>query len=211
MEPVGVSGTAGEILNSLKRRGSATVLELSEEFGLSGMAVRHHLTSLRGRGLVASTHERRGVGRPTEVFRLSELGHEVFPRHYDQLATDILLTIQSIEGKETTDRIFIERNRRQVEKHGKQLEGLPLEQKVSELARILTNDGFLADYERCGEEFVLTEHNCAVSRVAHNFNQVCDCELSLISELLEADVTRKQHLIGGDYCCSYVIKPRKKT
>ena len=208
MEAFGVSDTARAILDTLKRRGQATVAELSQEFGLSGMAVRHHLSSLRAKGFVRSTHTRHGVGRPTEMFRLTELGDELFPRHYDQLANDILQTIASVEGKEKTNAIFSHRKQRQLEQHCKQLEGLSLEQKVSEVARILTEDGFLADYEKQGDDYVLTEHNCALSKVADQFNQLCECELSLIAELLDADVTRKEHRIQGDHCCSYIIMPK---
>lgn len=208
MEPVGVGGTARGILNSLKRRGQATVVNLSDEFGLSGMAVRHHLFTLRAKGLVESTHERRGVGRPTEVFKLTELGDELFPRHYDKFATDILTSIQAIEGKEKTDAIFDQRQRRQLEEHSKRLAGLPLNEKVLALARILTEDGFQADSEQRGDEFIITEHNCALNKVAQHFNKVCECELNLIAELLNADVTRKEHIVGGDHCCSYVIRPK---
>ena len=75
------------------------------------------------------------------------------------------------------------------------------------LARILTEDGFLAESEAQGDEFILTEHNCAVNKVAQQFHQMCQCELTLISELLGADVERRQHIMGGDSCCSYVIRP----
>jgi predicted ArsR family transcriptional regulator len=208
METLGTSGTARSILNSLKRRGTARVVELSEEFGMSGMAVRHHLASLRAKGLVASTHERRGVGRPTELFRLTEHGDELFPRHYDQLASDILETITSVDGKEKTDQILGHRKQRQLDEHGRRLQGLTLDNKVSELARILTEEGYLAESAQHGDGYVLTEHNCAVSKVAQQFQQVCECEMHLIAELLDAEVIREQYKMAGDSCCSYVIKPK---
>lgn len=203
-----LSDTAHEILQSLKRRGEATVADLKEEFGLSAMAIRHHLSTLRIQGFIQSSYQRGGVGRPSEKFRLTELGDELFPRHYDRFANDILETIELVQGKAGTDEILSQRKQRQLEKCSERLEGKSLEYKVAEVARILTEDGFLADYEKHGDDFLLTERNCSVSRIADQFNQVCECELSLITELLEADVTRKEHRIKGDCCCSYIIRER---
>lgn len=208
MDQSSISGTARSILDLIKRLGQASVVSLSDELGLSGMAVRHHLSALRARGYIESTQERHGVGRPTEIFRLSEAGDELFPRHYDRLTTDILETIESTQGKEKTGEILSERSQRQLRSHSARLAGLGLEARVAELARILTEEGFLADFAEDGDEFVLTERNCAVSNVARQYPQLCQCEMNLIAELLEADVTRKEHKFDGDHCCSYVIRAR---
>ncbi len=203
-----LGGTARLILNAIKRRGQATVTELSGEFSLSGMAVRHHLATLRAKGLASSSQSRRGVGRPTEVFHLTERSAELFPQQYDRLANDILGTLESLGCH--ADEVFDARTRRKLEQHSQQLTGLPLEERVSVLAGILSDEGFLAEYERQGEEFVLTEHNCAVSKVAQQYQQMCQCELELIAQLLDANVERRQHMISGDFCCSYVIRPKSE-
>ena len=60
------------LVERLKRVESATASELAAEFGLTDTAVRQHLESLRGAGLVAaSTGAAAGRGRPPAHWQLT--------------------------------------------------------------------------------------------------------------------------------------------
>src|SRR5947208_1754799 len=86
------AGTRGRIL-TLLRRENRTVDELAQELELSGNAVRVHLTALERDGLVQQEQsERRGVGKPAYIYKLSPRAQSLFPKAYDR-ALDQMLNI----------------------------------------------------------------------------------------------------------------------
>jgi hypothetical protein len=79
------------------------------------------------------------------------------------------------------------------------------------MAAILTECGYMADVLPAGRgRFLLTDHNCALPRVARSFPVTCEEELCLIRDLVGASVSRVRHLLAGDLQCSYLIQPRSK-
>ncbi len=87
------------------------------------------------------------------------------------------------------------------------LEGLAA--RVSELARILDADGYLAAVEEpepgC---FLVVERNCAIWAVAQRYGHACASELEfIVAALPEASVQRVAHMVAGARQCAYEIRP----
>jgi len=99
--------TRRQIVEILKQRGRATVDELSKEIGITLMAVRLHLVVLERDGLVIRGSVREGPGRPTLVYRLTEQAEEVFPKHYDQLANNLLAAAKTELGAEGVEALLL--------------------------------------------------------------------------------------------------------
>lgn len=204
--------TRNKILRLLKIEGPQTVDDLCEALELSSMGVRQHLLYLEGEGFLSHHSEKRsGVGRPSYVYSLADRGDELFPRSYAQLAVDLLDTIHSLDGEVGVDRIFEEL----IEKTGAQyrvpIAGKELEDQVSELANLRSEEGYMADWKQRDEDtFILVEHNCAVLQAACNCSKVCDYEEELFRRILDsAEVSRVSHIVSGDRKCAYVIQRRQ--
>ncbi len=203
-----VNPTKWEILTALKKRGRMTVDDLSVHLGTSGVTARYHLSTLRAAGLVQAHTERRGVGRPVELYALTDVAEEMFPRSYDSLAVDILQHMTESEGEDRVNEFFAAGEARLIEKHAARLQGKNFEEKVAEVARILDENGYLAAWQKDGDAFVITEYNCAVANVTKHYAHPCIYELKLIADFLDADVSRVHHRVAGHHCCSYVIRER---
>ena len=82
-----------------------------------------------------------------------------------------------------------------------------LKAKVSELAKILDEDGYLATAETIGpNRYRVVEHNCAIASVARKYGQACVSEIEFIRAVLpEATVERVSHMVQGDRHCAYEI------
>ena len=85
--------------------------------------------------------------------------------------------------------------------------GLPFPKKVAMVARILDEDGYLADFTELPDgSFRLTEHNCAVLAIAQRYQHACRTEIEFLQALLpEADVVRVAHRLKSGHICSYEI------
>lgn len=206
--------TRRKLLLLLRKQPGLTVTELATKMELTGMGVRRHLESLAADGLVESSETtRRGLGRPASGWRLSAAGLELFPRRYDSLALDVLEDISDHAGADAVDAVFERRTEKLVAEYDDELAGTEgLEERVQGLAKIRDEAGYLA----CSApdengDFVLTENNCAVHRVAARYPAVCAMELALLRRVMgpDVEVTRIAHTMAGDAICAYRMKPRE--
>ena len=202
-----VQSTRTGILGFLKTNWGAEANAIAKACGLTTVAVRRHLLDLRAAGLIQAKTERRPKGRPTSVYSLTELGDAKFPRDYEGLAYDLISSLRALNGEPKVHRVFQRRRKDMTARYLPRMKGKNLEQRVREMATILTECGYMADVSPMGRgSFVLTEHNCAVPRIAKCFPLTCEEELCLIRDLVGADVTRVCHVLAGDQLCSYLIQ-----
>jgi DeoR family transcriptional regulator, suf operon transcriptional repressor len=203
--------TRREILQALKKRGELSADELAEQLGLTTSGVRQHLVGLTSDGFVAHRQVREGPGRPRHCYHLTSAADALFPRAYSEL-TNELLGYADDEEPELVERLFERRRRRRVDGARERLAGLDFPAKVAELAAILDEDGYLADFQAQPDgTFLVTEHNCAILGVARRYGQACSSEIEFLREALpEASIERVQHMIAGAHSCSYEIKLKRR-
>ena len=203
--------TRRQILESLKKRGELGADELAAQLELTTSGVRQHLVALTSDGLVAHRQVREGPGRPRHCYHLTAAADALFPRAYSDL-TNELLGYASDDDPELIERLFERRRKRRVEDAKLRLAGKTFDHKVEELAAILDEDGYLADFQRQDDgSFLITEHNCAILGVARRYGQACSSEIGFLREAMpEASIERIQHMIAGAHSCAYEVREKKK-
>lgn len=201
-----IQPTRRKILLALKKSGGLTAGELSELLGMTAMGIRRHLTTLERDGLVMFDSQQRGFGRPSYLFELTPQAENLFPKTYHILTNELLGYLD----EEELARIFERRTQRRIRIGRARLSGLEPDEKVVELARLLDEEGYLAEAEQTGpRSHRIHLFNCALHEIAFRFRQNCSSELDLIRALLpEADVQREQYIMNGDASCSYLITLR---
>ena len=203
--------TRTEVLRFLKTRGESEAKTIAEFCGLTTMAVRRHLLKLLADGAIQARTERRPKGRPTTLYSLTDLGDAQFPRDYAGLTSELLGSLEIIDGKSKLDAVFRKRRENLLDRYKHRVQGKDLETRVRETTAILTECGYMAEAARSGSgHFVLTEHNCAIRDVARCYPVACQEELCLIRELTGGNVTRISHLLAGSRDCSYLIEGKSR-
>jgi DeoR family suf operon transcriptional repressor len=201
--------TRRRILELLKRNGPMTAEELSRALGLPPMGVRGQLASLERDGFVSHRAVPKKLGRPSYAYALTGLGDELFARTYAQFALSVLETIRALDGAQAIERLFEARTELLAAQYRSRMDGKPLRERVAELAKIRTEEGYMADWEELDQNiFLLKEHNCAICHIARQCPTACGHELELFRRVLDdAEVTREKHMLKGDWACTYVIRP----
>jgi len=135
----------------------------------------------------------------------------LYPRAYADLTNELLGYVEGSDP-ELVDAIFRRRRDRRIENARARLDGLAFDDRVAELARILDEDGYLADWKQEDGSFVVTERNCAIVGVAERYGQACGSEMEFIRAVLpEASVERVTHIVSGGLHCTYRIEPRERN
>ncbi|OEU88718.1 ArsR family transcriptional regulator [Streptomyces abyssalis] len=213
-------GTRNRVARSILDHGPSTAAELALRLELTQAAVRRHLDSLVGDGVVEPHEKRvygsRGRGRPAKVFALTDCGRDAFDQDYDKLAADALRWIaQSAGGGESGDAAVADfaraRVAAQAEQYRRALERVPPEERTRALAEALTKDGYAATARSApasagapaGEQ--LCQHHCPVAHTAEQFPQLCEAETEVFSRLLGTHVQRLATIAHGDGVCTTFV------
>jgi len=205
-----------EVLQALKRRGPATIVELGAALRFAKETLREHLEALVFRGLVTRAAARRGrPGRPEILYALAPAAEAYFPRRESAVLTDLVRHLL-VEGREAELRAFFTaRAAERREAARARLEGLRGRRRLEEVARILTEDGYMAEAESdpAGRPRRLRLCHCPIRDVVAVTPLPCGAELRYVRELLgrESRLVRVSYLPDGDASCSYSLGGGSET
>jgi DeoR family suf operon transcriptional repressor len=199
-----------ELLLALKRAGEARAETLATALGITVSGVRQQLDGLAQDGLVTHREERGGRGRPKHYYRLTRQAEAFFPKAYGTLTNELLGYVTDADP-DLVEQIFERRRGRRTEQARARLAGKDFAGRVEEMARILDEDGYLADFEALPDgTYRITEHNCAVLDVAERYGKACSSEIAFLRDALpDARVERVSHMISGAHSCAYVVAPTR--
>src|SRR5690554_5485806 len=98
--------TRDKIMHMLKINGELSAKEITEQLGITGMAVRRHIAALERDHLIESTTVRQPMGRPAAVYRLTNKAEDYFPKSYQTIALDLLGELEEEAGEQMVNRLF---------------------------------------------------------------------------------------------------------
>ena len=176
------------------------------------MAVRQHLYRLKVEGLVEFTDERRKVGRPARVWRLTSAAAERFPDTHGDLTVEIIGAVRALFGEAGMDKLLRERTRRQIDEYRTRLRatGTSIAKRAHALAEIRREQGYMAECSRMPDgSILLAENHCPICAAASTCQGLCREELSLFRAVLgdKTRVERTDHILAGARRCAYRITP----
>jgi predicted ArsR family transcriptional regulator len=203
--------TRRAITKLLKTEGPIDSAQLAERLKLTAMAVRQHLYALQREGLVTAEERPVPIGRPAKFWRLTREADRLFPEAYAELSVALIDSVKDAFGDEGLERVLTSRCARQRVDYGKRIKPADsLEKKLRELAKVRTEEGYMAEI-RSGADgsYLLVENHCPICAAANVCQGFCTTELDLFRDVLGPGVAveRAEHIIKGDHRCVYVVKP----
>lgn len=199
-----------KILQLLKIRGPLTSKAIADELGITSEGARQQLVRLLEEGMVKSVSSSRGVGRPVQVYELTERGNASFPNSHADLTVQLLDTIKEQLGEEALDMIITSREAETVKRYQRALSNCKdLESVISGYAIIRTSEGYMAEFRKESEnEYLLFENNCPIGAAASSCKHFCLSDMRILQQILGENtiVERMDHIASGERRCAYRIK-----
>ncbi|HVG21010.1 MAG TPA: metalloregulator ArsR/SmtB family transcription factor [Blastocatellia bacterium] len=207
----GEGKTRRAIVKLLKTDGPIDSAQMAERLGLTAMAVRQHLYALQSESLVTAEERPVPVGRPAKFWRLTREADRLFPEAYAELSVALIDALQDTFGAEGLNRVLVSRCARQQEEYAKRIRPAdPLEKKLRELARLRTEEGYMAEVKSEGDgSYLLVENHCPICAAAAACQGFCATELDLFRSALGpgVGVERVEHIVSGAQRCAYRVTP----
>ena len=206
----GESRTRRRIVKLLKTEGPMDSASLAKQLKVTAMAVRQHLYALQDEKLVAAEERPVPLGRPAKYWHLTRDADRLFPDAYAELNTALITSVQDAFGPEGMARLLDARlARQQADYRARITASAPLATKVQQLARVRSEEGYMAEVKRDGRGFLFIENHCPICAAASVCQGFCATELDLFRSALGPGVTveRAEHILSGDRRCAYRIAP----
>ncbi len=214
MTTSGLTSTKQNILQSLLRHGQAAAGQLAQGLNLSTQAIRRHLNELEAEGLIEYQSVQQGMGRPQHLYQLSSAGRDrLSPQKYSEFAVSFLDTLAETAGKEQVSKVLEKQWQRKAAEYRTRLGSGNLKQRIAKLVQLRQEEGYMAELHQASppkkQQFVLVEHNCAISDVAESYPSICGHELEMFAAVLpDCIVQRTQWINDGEHRCGYSIEKK---
>lgn len=201
----GLGETQRNLLLILKQQGPSTVAALSGALGLAPTTLRGHLQALTGEGLVVRQGQKYGKrGRPDVVFALGAEGERLFPQHDGEVLGELIRHLRDQQREQVLEEFFAARiaaRRPRLVTRVAHLEG---DDRLREVARILSEEGFMARVEIVDGRATLYLCHCPIRGIVAETRLPCRYEQALIAELMGTPIVRTDYMPDGGITCSYV-------
>jgi predicted ArsR family transcriptional regulator len=195
------AGTRGRIV-ALLRRSSRSVDELAQALDLTGNAIRAHLIVLERDGFVLQQSVRRGVGKPTFVYKLTPQAEHLFSKAYEPVL-DSLIDVLA----ERTDGAELEDLLRAVGRRIASGQAVPhngARARVEAAIALINEMGGLIELEETDGKLALCGYSCPLSALVQKHPELCKLVESILVELTGLPV-RERCERGESLSCRFEL------
>ncbi len=202
-----MAGSRDLVLRTLLSQPRCSINELAEKVGISPISIRHHIASLEAEGLIACEDERHGVGRPRQVFFLTERGIEQFPTRYVQLTLRLLEHLKETMPEAMINKLFTQMANDLAKdlSVGTEIQNLSMEERLNLVKSLLRQEGFNIEWEQLDDGYQIHEASCPYYFIGQNHPEVCTVDQILISTVLSVPAEKIKCILNGDNNCTYLI------
>jgi predicted ArsR family transcriptional regulator len=207
----GEGKTRRRLVKLLKTEGAMDAARLARRLHVTPMAVRQHLYALQQEKLVGAEERPVPLGRPAKYWRLTREADRLFPEAYAELSVALIDAVGDTFGAPGVARLLESRLARQKRDYAARIaRSAPLQKKLQQLARVRSEEGYMAEVRADGRAaFLFIENHCPICAAATACQGFCATELDLFRAVLGPDVNveRAEHIVAGDRRCAYRITP----
>lgn len=192
----------------LKSAGPQPLSALARELMVTVEGARFQMLKLAKDGLVTSTATVAGRGRPQQLWSLTDLGHTRFPDTHAALTVKLMEVMKETLGEQAVAKVISANGDKGTNRYLLELNGLKdLESRIRKFVAIRSKEGYMAQYVKDDNGFILIENHCPICAAAQANREICKAEFKTLQGVFGEGVliTRVEYIIEGGRRCAYRI------
>lgn len=199
------------VILSLKSKGPLSLKELSEELGISKMAVLNHIQSLEAKGMIARHLVKSSVGRPHYAFVAKEASKHSIASSEDSMLEGLIDYMERTGNSKLALDFLKERYDNVRTTYGERLARVKPEKRVEALADFREEENYYPELKSTGNgTYELLEFNCPIYRISKRIGAACSLETQLFSSVLDMDVSSTHRQVDGGDVCRFLIRKKEE-
>jgi predicted ArsR family transcriptional regulator len=198
------SSSRGRIV-AILQRGALTADEMASTLGLTGAAVRAHVTTMKRDGIVQRAGQKRGTTRPSQLFELTPEVEQLLSGAYLPLLIEVVRqSAARLKTKQFTE-LMRSTGRGLAAIFPRIVPDAPFAARVSAVSALMHDQfGSTMKVEKANGHYTLKGYGCPLAALTGNQPAVCLAIESLIGTLLDADVQECCDRAQRPQCCFHV-------
>ena len=192
-----------------KNKSGLTISDLTNLLGISRNAVKQHLIALEKNHLIQSGSSIKTAGRPIQSFILTEEAKENFSRKYSWFAQILLENIRLEKGENGLSHFLDKIGTDISNKYLPDLNQLKIKTRLNKVATILSELGYEAEMVPSKDKTEISKleiSNCVFQHLASSCPEICNFDLSLLSNLTGQKIEQQSCIARGGNTCSFGVK-----
>ena len=197
-------------VDMLKASGPQPLSALAAELKVTVEGARSQMLKLAKEGLVTSTVSVIGRGRPQQVWSLTDLGHMRFPDTHAALTVRLMEVMKETLGELAVAQVISANGDKGTNKYLQEMTGvMDLESRISKFVAIRSREGYMAQYIKDEDGFILIENHCPICAAAQANREICQAELKTLQSVFSDTIIRRiEYIIEGGRRCAYRINEK---
>jgi predicted ArsR family transcriptional regulator len=183
-----------------------TVRQLVDALGVTTTAVRTQVDRLVGDGILAVAKRAGQRGRPSDVFRLTDLGRSLVGHRSDQLIDHILTVLTEQEGSKKVKELLGEVALRIANGYAQRISGTTMQEKLEAFADLLRQQGIPAEVRQVGDTVIVRQCGCPYYKLARINRSICGVHVRMLNHLVGQRARRTRCLAHGHTRCEFQLK-----
>ena len=196
-----------KLLNKNKK--GLTISDLTQLLEISRNAVKQHLTALEKNNLIRSGSLSKTAGRPVQSYVLTNEGKENFSRKYSWFAQILLENIRMEKGEIGLSKFLDKIGTEISDKYLPELNKLKVKARLNKAASILSELGYEAEIVSSKDKSEISKleiSNCVFQHLATSCPEICNFDLSLLSNLTGQKIEQQSCIARDGNVCSFGVK-----
>jgi|SaaInlStandDraft_1057018.scaffolds.fasta_scaffold13018_4 predicted ArsR family transcriptional regulator len=203
--------TSKRILELLKWKGPLSQDYLSNQLGLSTMAVSKHLNNFQSQNFVDYTEEKKERGRPIKMWFATKKADELFTNSHSSLAVSLIKNAKETLGETAVETMVKAHSESKIEDYLSQIDTKgSFGERVVQYTEVRRKEGYMAECKDLGEGvYELVENHCPIGNAASVCHELCDAEVRVMQTLLgNVEIERTEHIQNEQRRCVYNIRSK---
>ncbi|MEN8695459.1 MAG: helix-turn-helix transcriptional regulator [Akkermansiaceae bacterium] len=190
-----------DILASLKRSDGMPVSDLARELGKSYMGIKQHCLKLTEMGYLEEwrvPREKKEVGRPEKLYRLTSKCDPLFPTAGSELSLSILKSVKEVYGESAPEKLLFNHFKKLQEKwQPKVTKGKSMVEKATRLTDLRDREGW---FNRCHYEpetgFRIEEFHSPLAAIYEVYPSAMRMEIQMMEKVLGTRIIKSDAPCG---------------
>lgn len=192
------------IVRHLKKAGELCVKDLAIRLGMSYMGVKQHCIDLHRKGYLDTWSNRKAVGRPELLYRLTSKANELFTTESNEFAISLLKNAHVLFGPTAPGKLLLLFFQQKTAEYREKLGDLKQGERAMTLAKLRDHEGCMAEFQ-FGEEVCIVERHSPISAIFEIWPESQHMECGMFERILEGRVSRECRENSGAYECIFHI------
>ena len=194
----------------LDKTDGANLVEISEHLEITKTAAKEHILKLEHLGLITFLDFKGSVGRPKRNYKLTEGGHEVFPKQYSWLSSVLLELLAEDLGPQMVSRIMKDLGKKVATSMSERFKHKSHPQLLAEITKAMNELGYRSMLKQSDirKGAILEASNCVYHKVAKEHPELCQFDIQFLESASGMKVKLESCIARGGAICRFCLSKK---